>query len=57
MLNLSKIWRIWAKTLGTKIGDDYESDIGAILRSIWVITHLVACIFIIVHNGIKIGLF
>ena len=54
---MKKAWRIWAKTIGSKIGDDYESDIAAVLRTVWVITHLVACFFIIAHNGVKIGWF
>jgi len=55
---LCKVWRIWARTIGSKISDDdREADIAAIIRTIWVITHMVACFFIIAHNGIKIGLF
>ena len=54
---LSTMWRIWAKTIGSKIGDTKESDIAAILRTVWVIIHLVACFFIIAHNGIKLGWF
>ncbi len=54
---LNTMWRIWAKTIGSKIGDTKESDIAAILRTVWVITHLVACFFIIAHNGIKLGWF
>jgi hypothetical protein len=54
---LHSAWRIWAKTIGSKIGDDRESDIAAILRTIWVWTHLVACFFIIAHNGVKLGWF
>ena len=57
MLSLHKMWRIWAKTIGSKIGDDRESDIAAILRTAWVLTHMVACFFIIAHNGIKLGWF
>jgi len=57
MLNLHRAWRIWAKTIGSKIGDDCESDIAAILRTVWVTTHLVACFFIIAHNGVKLGWF
>ena len=54
---LSTMWRRWSKTIGSKIGDTKESDIAAILRTVWVITHLVACFFIIAHNGIKLGWF
>jgi len=58
MLNLRKAWNIWCKTIGSKITDDIcENDIAAIIRTIWVITHMVACFFIIAHNGIKIGWF
>ena len=57
MSNLNKAWKIWAKTNGYKIGNDRESDIAAIFRSIWVIIHLVTCFFIIAHNGIKLGWF
>jgi hypothetical protein len=54
----NKVWRIWAKTIGSKISDnDTEADISAIIRTIWVITHMVACFFIIAHNGIKLGWF
>ena len=52
---LRSAWRIWAKTIGSKIGDERESDIAAVLRTIWVVTHLVACFFIIIHNGAKLG--
>lgn len=58
MLNWRKWWTIWCKTIGSKITDDNrENDIAAIIRTIWVITHMVACFFIIAHNGIKIGWF
>ena len=57
MSSLHRAWAIWAKTIGSKIGDDRESDIAAVLRTIWVCTHLVACFFIIIHNGTKLGWF
>jgi len=58
MLSLRNVWSIWCKTIGSKITDDNrENDIAAIIRTIWVITHMVACFFIIAHNGIKIGWF
>ena len=45
----------------SKISDDeMESDIVKIdtmLRTFWVLTHLVACFFIIIHNGTKLGWF
>jgi len=57
MAIVRRAWSIWAKTIGSKIGDNRESDIAAILRTAWVLTHLVACFFIIAHNGIKLGWF
>ncbi len=56
-MKMKLAWRIWAKTIGSKIGDNYESDIAAILRTTWVLTHMVACFFIIAHNGVKLGWF
>ena len=57
MVKLKYVWKIWAKTIGSKVGNDRESDIAAFIRTIWVVTHMVACFFIIAHNGIKIGWF
>ena len=58
LVTLKKAWNIWCKTIGSKITDDNrENDIAAIIRTIWVVTHMVACFFIIAHNGIKIGWF
>ena len=58
MWNSRNVWSIWCKTIGSKItNDNRQNDIAAIIRTIWVITHMVACFFIIIHNGIKIGWF
>lgn len=54
---MHKLWRIWAKTIGSKIGTDRESDIAAMIRTVWVLTHMIACFFIIAHNGTKLGWF
>lgn len=55
---MKKIWKVWAKTIGSKISDDkVESDIAAVLRTIWILTHMAACFFIIIHNGVKLGWF
>jgi len=55
---MKRAWRIWAKTIGSKISnDDTESDIAAAFRTFWVVVHLAACFMIIIHNGIKIGWF
>ena len=50
-----KFWTIWAKSLGSKVGDDREADIIAIFRTFWVLLHILACFMIIIHNGNKLG--
>jgi hypothetical protein len=52
---LKKWWRIWAKSLGEKVGDDRESDIVAGIRTFWWVLHVVACFMIIIHNGAKLN--
>ena len=54
---MRRVWEIWAKSLGSKVGDDKEADIIAMFRTFWVVIHVVACFMIIIHNGIKIGWF
>ena len=41
------IWRLWAKSLGEKIGYDREADIVAGFRSIIVLFNVITCCFII----------
>lgn len=53
---MKRAWRIWAKTMGDKVGDDREADIAAIIRTFWWIAHIVTCGFIIVNNGHNLGL-
>lgn len=51
-----KWWRIWAKSLGEKVGEtDKQADAVAIIRTFWWIVHIVTCFFIIVHNGRNLG--
>jgi hypothetical protein len=53
---LKKAWRIWAKSLGEKVGEtDRQADSVAIVRTFWWLLHVVTCIFIIVHNGHNLG--
>lgn len=55
---MKKAWRLWAKHLGAKVGEnDRDADIIAIIRTFWWVLHVAACIMIILHNGIKIGMF
>ena len=49
-LVVRKWWRIWAKSLGEKVGEtDREADTIAIIRTIWWLTHMATCIFIILN--------
>ena len=54
-MNFKKIWIIWAKHLGQKVGDDKEADIVAIIRTFWWIVHIITCFMIIIHNGWRMG--
>ena len=53
---MSNIWRIWAKSLGEKVGDtDAQADAIAIVRTFWWVVHLITCFMIIIHNGATLG--
>jgi hypothetical protein len=46
-----KLWSIWAKAMGSKISDnDRESDIAAIVRTIFWVVNLITCFFIIANT-------
>jgi hypothetical protein len=50
-------WRIWAKSLGEKVGEtDKQANIVAGIRTVWWLTHMVTCIFIIAGNVKTLGL-
>ena len=51
----NKAWRIWAKSLGEKVGSDGEADIVAMIRTFWWLVHIFTCFMIIVHNGRNLG--
>lgn len=45
---LSKWWRLWAKALGDKSGNnDHEANIIACLRTVIVLSYIITNIFII----------
>jgi len=51
-----KIWRVWAKSLGEKVGEtDAQADTVALIRTFWWIVHIVTCFMIIIHNATKLG--
>jgi hypothetical protein len=54
---LKKLWRLWAKSLGEKVGEsDKQADGVAIIRTFWWVTHIVTCFMIIISNGKNLGL-
>ena len=59
---MKKLWRIWAKSLGEKVGNnDREADQVAMIRSIIVLVNFATCFFIILnaiatHGWALIGL-
>ena len=45
---MKKMWRLWAKSLGEKVGStDQEADRIACIRTVIVLTYLVTNLFII----------
>ncbi len=41
---MRKWWRIWAKSLGEKVGEtDKQANTVACVRTVWWITHMVTC--------------
>lgn len=45
-----KLWRIWCKTMGSRISDsDIESDIAAVIRTFYWILNVITCFFIIAN--------
>lgn len=47
---MRKVWRIWAKSLGEKVGEtDKQADTVAAIRSIWWLTHMLTCLAIILN--------
>ena len=55
--SLGKWWRIWAKSLGEKVGEtDRQANAVAAIRTFWWTIHIVTCFFIIANNGHNLGL-
>lgn len=59
---IKKWWRIWAKSLGEKVGEtDGQANAIAAIRTFWWVMHIATCIFIILnaianHGWLLIGL-
>jgi hypothetical protein len=54
--NLTICWRIWAKSLGEKVGEtDSQANAVAAIRTFWWVVHILTCFAIIIHNTVKLG--
>ena len=50
------MWKYWCKAIGTKaFDDDDKADKVAIIRTLWIVLHIVTCLFIILGNGRNLG--
>jgi hypothetical protein len=51
------LWELWCKAIGGKAydKDNNRSDWVAIIRTGWVVLHILTCLFIIVGNGRLLG--
>ena len=46
------MWEYWCKAIGAKEFDDkIKADRVAIIRTLWVLLHVITCIMIIIGNG------
>jgi hypothetical protein len=51
-----KWWRIWAKSLGEKVGEtNSQADTVAVIRTFWWLVHIATCFMIIFNNGTNLG--
>ena len=53
---MKKWWRIWAKSLGEKVGEtDTQADAVASIRTFWWVVHIFTCFMIIAGNSKNLG--
>ena len=47
----NKIWKYWCKAIGTKAYKDSnkKSDMVAVIRTLWILLHIVTCLAIILN--------
>ena len=49
-------WEYWCKAIGSKAyNDDKKADVVALIRTGWVILHILTCLAIILHNTKNMG--
>jgi len=49
---MKKFWKLWAKALGEKIGDDREADTIALIRTI-IVLQAIICNILIMWNILR----
>tara|TARA_R100001509_G_scaffold156062_1_gene118989 strand:- start:159 stop:314 length:156 start_codon:yes stop_codon:yes gene_type:complete len=49
---MKKFWRIWAKALGEKIGDNREADTIALIRTV-IVLQAIICNILIMWNILR----
>lgn len=50
-------WNYWCKALGSKAyEEDNKADVVAIIRTFWIILHILTCLAILTHNSKNLGL-
>jgi len=53
---MNKWWRIWAKSLGEKVGEtDKQANVVAGIRTFWWLVHIFTCFMIIIGNATNLG--
>ena len=53
--NLTICWRIWAKSLGEKVGEtDGQANAVAAIRTFWWVVHILTCFAIIIFSKAKV---
>lgn len=46
------MWELWCKAIGRKaFEDDKQADRVAVIRTLWIVLHIVTCLAIIAGNG------
>jgi len=49
---VNNMWKYWCKAIGTKSFDeDRKADKVALIRTTWIIMHVLTCLFIIMSAG------
>jgi hypothetical protein len=49
---MKKFWRIWAKALGEKVGDNREADTIALIRTV-IVLQAIICNILIMWNILR----